>query len=162
MATKNDVEDLLGDAGDKKSAPKKDTKATDKAPAKTAPKKEAAQADKKAAGKKEESKPAAKSTKKEEPAAKKTHAKKAYADEKPARAKKEPVKFAEGEREEMLKKIKQLVKKPINSKDLAAKLGVETRKLRPVLYTAYSQGIVDLASLGAPVLGLEVSPAAKA
>lgn len=158
MATKNDVEDLLG-GDDKKSAPKKDAKA----PAKSAPKKEAASADKKASPKKDEAKPTKVAGKKEEAPAKKPAPKadKAEAKEKPARAKREPVTFAEGEREALAKKIKLIVKKPINSKELAAKLEIETRKLRPVLYTMFGQGLIQLTSLGAPVLGMEVSPAAK-
>jgi len=159
MATKNDVEDLLGDTGDKKAAPKK-TADKAKTDAKAAPKKDAAPA--KAPAKKEEAKPT-KNTAKAAPADKKAApAKKAETTEKAPRAKKEPVRFEEGEREALSKKIKALVKKPINSKELAAKLEIETRKLRPVLYSMYSAGMIELASLGAPVLGLEVSPAAKA
>lgn len=148
MGKKDDIEDLLGDTGGdtKKPAKKADAKA-EKAPAKG--KKEAAAApEKKAATKKA----------KAEPAPAKGKAKKEAAEPK-ERAKREPVTFAEGERDELIKQIKKLVKKPINSKDLAAKMEIPTRKLRPVLYSAQSQGIVSLTSLGAPVLGMEVAPA---
>lgn len=156
MSKANDVEDLLGE-----------TTAKPKAKAKAAPAKEAAPAAKKTAAKKEAAaEPAAKTkapakkaaAEAEAPAAK---APKAKAEPK-ERVAKEPVTFAEGERDELIKKIKANCKKPINSRDLAAKLGVETRKLRPALYSAQKRGIVDLEPGASPVAGMTVSLAAVA
>ena len=99
----------------------------------------------------EDTKPAKKA------AAKKTPVKaEKVAKEKPA---KEPIVFAEGEREGLYKRIKQFVKKPINSRDLAEKLGIATRKLRPVLYSLQGQGVVTLKLGSSKVAGMTVSPA---
>jgi hypothetical protein len=152
----NDIEDLLGDtaAEGKKPAAKKTAKAKPegdkKAPAaKKAAKEEAPK----------EKAPTKKAAKKEEAAApaKKTAAKKEAAPKE--RAAKEPVRFAEGERDELIKQIKQKVRKPINSRELAEKLGIETRKLRPVLYSAQKRGVVTLEAGESPVAGMTVHPA---
>lgn len=154
MSKANDVEDLLGE-----TTPAKKTKA------KAAPAKEAAPAAKKSAKKEVAEEPAKKAPAKkaaaaEAPAAKAPKAKAAA--EPKEKVAKEPVRFAEGERDELIKKIKANCKKPINSRDLAAKLGVETRKLRPALYTAQKRGIVDLEAGASPVAGMTVSLAAAA
>lgn len=153
MSKANDVEDLLGETPAKKPAAKK------------APAKDAAPAAKKTAAKKEaDPEPAAKvkaPAKKAAAEAPAEKAPKAKAEPK-ARVAKEPVTFAEGERDELIKRIKANCKKPINSRDLAAKLGVETRKLRPALYSAQKRGIVDLEPGASPVAGMTVSLAAAA
>lgn len=133
MGKKDDVADLLGEE-------------TAAAPAKKAPAKE-------------EAKPAAKKTKAEAAApAKKAPAKKAVAEaaERPAR---EPITFEEGEREELYKKIKQKVKKPINSRELAEKLEIPTRKLRVVLYSMAKREEITLEPGESKVQGMTVSPA---
>jgi len=138
MTKANDVADLLGEDTTTKPAKKV--------------------AAKKAAPVKAEAKPAAKkvAAKAEAPAP----TKKIKADKAPAAKKqKEPVVFAEGERDELYARIKKLVKKPINSKDLAVKLEIDTRKLRPVLYSLQSQGVVALELGSSKVAGLTVSPA---
>jgi predicted lipid-binding transport protein (Tim44 family) len=133
MTKETDVDDLLG------GEPAVAKPAAKKAPAKKAAKKAPA---KKAVAK---------------PAAKKAPAKKAAVKEATV---KEPVTFAEGEREALIKRIKQVVKKPWNSKDLAEKLEITTRKLRQVLYSANRQGIVDLELGSSRVAGMTVTPAA--
>lgn len=87
---------------------------------------------------------------------------------------KEPVHFAEGERQAMYDAIAAIFKpakaKPMNSKELAAKLATQLegtvkditpRKLRPVLYAmAKKEGAIISLELGASkVLGLTVSRA---
>jgi len=134
MSKATDVADLLGTSD-------KPTKAK-KAPAAKAEKPAAAPAAKKVAA---------------APAAKKVAAKKAPA-EKTARVK-EPVVFEEGEREELIKQIKKTVKKAINSKELAEKLGIATRKLRRVLYSAQKQGVITLELADSKAAGMTVSPA---
>ena len=148
MSKTNDVEDLLGEIIPAKKFVKVKVPVKEAVPAKPAKvKKEAITAD--------EAKPAK---------AKKA----AVADEAPVakepkeRVTKEPVTFAEGERDEIIKRIKLNAKKPINSRDLAAKLGVETRKLRPCLYTAQKRGIVVLEAGASPVAGMTVSLAPAA
>lgn len=115
---------------------------------------------KKAAPAKADAKPAAKKAApaKAEVAVKaKPAAKKAAAEDKPARVK-EPVVFEEGEREALIKRVKTLVKKPINSKDLAVKLDIATRKLRRVLYSAQKQGVIALELSESKAAGMTVSP----
>lgn len=153
MSKANDVEDLLGETPAKKAPAKKAAPAAKTAKTK-APADAAAQAAAKAKA------PAKKAAAKEEaPTAKAPKAKKEAAEPK-ERAAKEPVTFAEGERDELIKRVKANCKKPINSRDLAAKLGIETRKLRPVLYSAQKKGIVDLLPGSSPVAGMTVSLAA--
>lgn len=148
MSKKDDIDDLLGEAKPaKKVAAKKAAAAPDtKAPAK------------KAAAKKEEAPAAA--------PAKKAAAKpaKAEAAEPKEKAKKEPVHFAPGERQALYDGVTahfKKSKKAINSKDLAEKLGVPTRKLRPVLYAMAKKAepIIALELTASKVLGMTVSPA---
>lgn len=164
--TAANTEDLLGG----KKAPAKDkTETKGKAEAKPAAKKaadkpakdakpEAKAAPAKKAAKATEDLLGGKSDKKAAPAKK---APKAEAADKPKRerAAKEPVTFVEGEREELIAKIKKMVKKPINSRELAPKLDIDTRKLRAVLYSAQRAGIISLELAGSRVEGMTVSPA---
>ena len=138
MSKTTDVADLLGTP--EKTAPAKKAAAKKAAPAAPAAKKAAAE------------KPAAKTA----PAAKKAAPAKKAAAEKTT---KDPVTFEDGERDEILARIKKAVKKDINSRDLALKLEVPTRKLRQVLYTAQRQGVVTLLLEGGRVGGMTVSPA---
>lgn len=131
MAKKDDVADLLGEE-------------TAAAPAKKAPAKKVAA--------KEEAKPAAKKAKAEEAPAKPV---KAEAKERPAR---EPITFEEGERDELYKRIKKTVKKPINSRELAEKLEIPTRKLRVVLYSMAKREEITLEPGESKVTGMTVSP----
>lgn len=153
MGKKEDIDDLLGTPGDKapaKKAPAKKAKpeVTEAAPAKKAAKKEA--------------KPDA-----EDPlAAKAAPAKKAAAKEPDApKAKKArpSVTFAEGERQGLYDKVLghfKKSKKAINIKDLSTKLGVETRKLRVVLYALAKREspAISLSLEGSRVNGMTVSP----
>lgn len=148
------VEDLVGktDKPAKKSAAEK--------PAKAAPAKKAAAKTEDLLG----TKPKAKKEPAEKPA-KAAPAKKAKAEPAEPKAKRErvakpPVEFAEGEREELIKKIGKL-KAATNSRDLATKLGVDTRKLRTVLYSAERQGLITLELAGSRVEGMTVTPVAK-
>lgn len=136
MSKQADIEDLLG--GETK--PTKKTAAKKTAPAKT------------------------------EPAAKKAPAKKAAVKEEAeveapaekAKRVKEPIRFDEGERQTITDGVTahfKRSKKPINSKDLAEKLGTETRKLRLVLYALQSKGSIVLESGASKVAGMTVSPA---
>ena len=151
MSKANDIDDLLGDAP------------VTKAPAKKAPAKKAAPV--------VEAKPAAKkAVAKAEPEAK-APAKKAAAKkeedllgEAPVKAKsvKAPISFAEGERQALADAVTahfKRSKKGINSKDLAAKLETETRKLRVVLYGLVAKGVVSLEPGASKVAGMTVSPA---
>lgn len=152
--TEKTAEDLLGTKAPaaKKATPAK--KAAAPAAKKATPAKKAAAKTEDLLGGKTPAKKAA------APAAKKAApAKKAAAKgDKPARVK-EPIEFAEGERDELLAKIKKLVKKPISSRDLATKMEIPTRKLRAVLYSAQRAGTVTLELAGSRVEGMTVSPA---
>jgi len=148
MTKASDVDDLLGGA------------AAPKAKGKPAAKKAAPA--KKAAAKKAAAEPDELATPAKKPAAKKPAAKKAA----PAAAKeakaprvKEPVVFEEGEKEALAKRVKQSVRKPIQSKDLAAKLEVPTRKLRQVLYSMARAGTIAVELGGSRAAGMTVSPA---
>ena len=128
---------------------------------------------KKATADKAAAKPAAKKGKAEDdedllgtkPAAKKSKAKVEAADEAADEAApkaktkkvKEPVVFTEGERDELLARIPKLVKKPINSRDLAVKLEISTRKLRPLLYSLERAEVVKLESGESRLAGMTVS-----
>ena len=144
MSKASDVEDLLGG----------DTKFTAKKPAakKATPAAEA------------KGKPAAKKVAAKEPEAEKPAAKKAVKKDTEAKAPrvKEPVVFEEGEKEALMKRVKQTVKKPWNSKELAAKLEVPTRKLRQVLYSMSRAGTISLELSASRALGMTVSPATAA
>jgi len=110
------------------------------------------------------------------PAKAKPAAKKAAAKEetpaKPAKAKptkdaaepkaprvREPLVYNEGEREDIMARVPKLVKKPINSRDLAEKLGTTTRKLRPCLYSLQKKGVITLETGEARTTGMTVSAA---
>ena len=144
MSKANDIDDLLGGAPATKAK---------KAPA---VKKAAPVA---------ESKPAKKVAAKAEAApAKKASAKKEEDLLAPAKAKsvKAPISFAEGERQQIADAVTahfKRSKKGINSKDLAAKLETETRKLRVVLYALVAKGVVSLEPGESKVAGMTVSPA---
>jgi hypothetical protein len=142
MSKDTDVSDLLGEAPAKKTAPKKAAATKAEAPAKPA---------KKAAATKDEApaKPAKKAA--------------ATKDEAPAKAKRvrEAIVFEEGEVDELIKRVKQLIKKnPQNSKDIAERLEIPTRKLRQVLYRMSRQGIATLELAGAKAQGMTVTAAA--
>jgi len=148
MSKKDDIDDLLGEGAEAKPAKKAAAKKTEE------PKAEAkAPAAKKAA--KEEPKAEAKA-----PAAKKA-AKEAPAEPK-EKAKKEPIRFEEGERQTIADGVVahfKRSKKPINSRDLAEKLGTETRKLRLVLYSLAKKEAITLEPGESKVSGMTVSPA---
>lgn len=94
-------------------------------------------------------------------AAKKTKvqaAKAAVEEEAPVRTPREPIEFAEGERDDLRKRVKKLVRKPINSRDLAAKLDIPTRKLRVVLYSMQRSEEIALEAGTSKVAGMTVSP----
>ena len=147
MSKKDDIDDLLGDT---KPAKKAAAKKADAAPAKEA------------------KAPSAKKSAKEEPKAeaKPAPAKKAAAKEAPAepkeKAKKEPIRFEEGERQTIADGVTahfKRSKKPINSRELAEKLGTETRKLRLVLYSLAKKKVITLKPGESKVTGMTVSPA---
>lgn len=80
---------------------------------------------------------------------------------KAAPSKKAPISFAEGERQTIADAVVahfKRSKKGINSRDLAAKLGTETRKLRVVLYALVAKGVVALEPGASKVAGMTVSP----
>lgn len=136
MSKKDDIDDLLGDT----KAPAAKKAATKKA----ATKKEAAPA-------KAEAKA---------PAAKKAAVKEAT--EPKEKAKKEPIRFEEGERQTIADGVTahfKRSKKPINSRELAEKLGTETRKLRLVLYSLAKKEVITLEPGESKVNGMTVSPA---
>jgi hypothetical protein len=145
MSKKDDIDDLLGDTKPAK---------------KTAAKKEAAP-------KTEAKAPAAKKAAKEEPKTEaKPAAKKAVKAEAPAepkeKAKKEPIRFEEGERQTIADGVVahfKRSKKAINSRELAEKLGTETRKLRLVLYSLAKKEAITLEPGESKVSGMTVSPA---
>lgn len=153
MSKANDIDDLLGDTTATKAPANKAAAKT-----KAAPVAEAKPAAKKAVTKAE---PEAKAP------AKKAAAKKVEDDilgEAPAKAKsvKATISFAEGERQTIADAVTahfKRSKKGINSKDLAAKLETETRKLRVVLYALVAKGVVSLEPGASKVAGMTVSPA---
>jgi RNA polymerase primary sigma factor len=149
MSKANDIDDLLGDAPATK-APAKKAAAKTKAEAKPAAKKVAAKTEPEAKVKA----PAKKAAKVEDD----------ILGEAPAKAKsvKAPISFAEGERQALADAVTahfKRSKKGINSKDLAAKLETETRKLRVVLYALVAKGVVSLEPGASKVAGMTVSPA---
>lgn len=146
MSKTNDIEDLLGE---KKPAAKKAAPAAKKAaPAKTT--KVAPAVAKKAAA----TKATAPATK---PAVKKAPVEKAPKADKPApKRERVPVEFAEGEKEALMKRIPKLIKGTVNSKDLAVKLEIATRKLRPVLYSLERAGTITLQSAASRTQGMDI------
>lgn len=139
MGKKDDVADLLGE----------DTEAAKPAAKKVPAKKAVA---------KEEAKPAAKKAK-APPAEAPAKAKKAVKEEATERPAREPITFEEGERDELYKRIKKTVKKAINSRELAEKLEIPTRKLRVVLYSMAKREEIVLEPGESKVQGMTVSPA---
>lgn len=134
MSKQDDIEDLLGDTTEAKPAKKAAVKKTE------------AKAEVKA--------PAAKKAVKADPVAK--------VEAKAAPSKKAPINFEEGERQALADAVTshfKRSKKSINSRDLAAKLETETRKLRVVLYTLVGKGVVALESGASKTAGMTVSPA---
>jgi hypothetical protein len=146
----NDIDDLLGELEGSKPAAKPEATAKPEktpakkakpvakkaaAPAKKAPAKAAPAPAKKAAAKpaKAPAKAAAKPVAKAAPA-------KAAATRNPANF----IVFADGEREALSKRIKQMVRKPTNSRVLAEKLEIHSRKLRRVLYGMERAGTIKL------------------
>jgi len=150
MSKANDIDDLLGDApvkGKKSPAAKK---AAPVAEAKPAAKKAVAKAEPEAKVKA----PAKKAAKTEDDILGETPVK--------AKSVKAPISFAEGERQTIADAVTahfKRSKKGINSKDLAAKLETETRKLRVVLYALVAKGVVSLEPGASKVAGMTVSPA---
>lgn len=132
----NDIDDLLGELEGSKPAAKPEATAK---PAK-APAKKAAPAPAKKAAVKTAKAPAKTVTK---PVAKAAPAKamaKPVATRNPANF----IVFADGEREALSKRIKQMVRKPTNSRTLAEKLEIHSRKLRRVLYGMERAGTIKL------------------
>lgn len=131
----NDIDDLLGDT----PAPKKGKPAAKAAPAAKAEKPAATKATKAKAPAAEEAAPAEK-----------------------APRTREPVVFADGEKEALMKRVPKLLKNPISSKDLAAKMEVSTRKLRRVLYSCERAGSIVLTPGASRTDGMTVSAAPAA
>jgi len=144
MTKETDVNDLLGNDTPVTEKPAKAKKDATKAPAK--------KAEKAAPAKKADKAPAEKPAKAEK-------APKAEKAEPKERAKKDPIVFAEGEREAIIKRIPKLLKNPINSKALAEKLEIETRKLRAVLYAMERAGVIALERGASRTSGMTVSSA---
>lgn len=151
MSKAENVDDLLGgDAAAAKAPAKKASAKADSKPAKEA------KAPAKDKGTPKDAKPA------KEPAAKKAAPKKEEPAEKPARQR-TPIQFEEGERDKLYGKIEKALakvdkKKGINSRELAEKLGTETRKLRVCLYTMQGRGEVKLKPGENKVSGMMVHP----
>lgn len=142
-----EIGDLLGETkpAAKKTAPKKEAPAAKKAAAAPAKKVAAKKAAEPVVAKK-----AAPAKKAAEPVAEKTA--------------REPVRFAEGERQGIYDKVTahfKRSKKAINSRELAEKLDVDTRKLRIALYSLAKreEPVVALSLEGSKVAGMTVSPA---
>lgn len=157
MSKKDDIDDLLGEGTEAKPAKKTASKkeAAPKADAK--PAKKAAVKPAKKAAVKEEAVAEAKSVK---APAKKVSAKEDGEAKTPA--KKEPISFEEGERQTISDGVTahfKRSKKPINSRELAEKLGTETRKLRLVLYSLAKKEVITLQPGESKVNGMTVSPA---
>lgn len=152
MSKTENVDDLLGgDAAKATKAPKAKEPAKAAASPAKAPKAPKADPAPTAAPK-----PASKAPAK--PAAKK-------APEPAAAPKRErtPLQFEEGERDKLYAKITKAMakvdKKGINTRELAEKLGTETRKLRVCLYTMVNRGEVKLKAGDSKVAGMTVCPA---
>ncbi len=160
MTKANDIDDLLGDDAPAPNAPAK--KAAAKAPAKAAAKATAKAAPAKKAVADKAEKPAAKATPAKAPAKAASPAKapaKAAKADKPAKVR-EPVEFEDGEKEALMKRVPKLLKNPINSKDLAAKMEISTRKLRRVLYSLERTGAITLKLGASRTEGMTVAAAA--
>lgn len=154
MTKDTDINDLLGD----KPAKAKGTDALKaaKPPAKASPKAEPA-APAKPAKAKAEAKVAtpAKKAPKAKPA--KVPAKPKAKVEPVERAAKDPIEWADGEKEKLTKKLLDKVRKEakgINSKDTAEFLGISTRKQRPLLYSLQRSEHIVLKPGDSPVAGM--------
>jgi hypothetical protein len=150
MSKAENVDDLLG--GDAPAAKKTAKKAPAKEASKPAKEPKGSKEDKGATPAKKTAKAPAKEAK---PKAKK---------EEPAKRERTPIEFAEGERDKLYDKIGKALgkvdkKKGINSRELAEKLGTETRKLRVCLYTMQNRGEVKLKAGESKVTGMMVHPA---
>jgi outer membrane biosynthesis protein TonB len=66
--------------------------------------------------------------------------------------------FAEGERAELAKQIKKIVRKEMNSRVLAERLGIHSRKLRRVLYGMNKAGTIKVVPGPSRKLGMYVQP----
>jgi hypothetical protein len=66
--------------------------------------------------------------------------------------------FAEGERAELSKQIKKIVRKEMNSRTLAERLGIHSRKLRRVLYGMDKAGTIKVVPGPSRKLGMYVQP----
>lgn len=66
--------------------------------------------------------------------------------------------FAEGERAELAKQIKKIVRKEMNSRVLAERLGIHSRKLRRVLYGMDKAGTIKVVPGPSRKLGMFVQP----
>ena len=178
----NDVDDLLGEIEANQGKPAKAEKPAkvEKAVKAKAPAKKAAPV--KAPAKK--AAPAKAPAKKVAPAKKAAPAKAVKAPAKkaaPVKAVKAPVKatktvakpvakktatkrpsefivFAEGERQELSKQIKKMVRKEMNSRVIAERLGIHSRKLRRVLYGMHKAGQVKVVPGPSRKLGMYVQP----
>ena len=162
----NDVDDLLGEIEANQGKPAKAEK-----PAKVEKAVKAKAPAKKAAPAKAPAKKAAPAKAVKAPAKKAAPAKAAKAPVKktPAKAVKAPAKkatvresefivFAEGERQELAKQIKKIVRKEMNSRVLAERLGIHSRKLRRVLYGMHKAGTVKVVPGPSRKLGMYVHP----
>ena len=168
----NDVDDLLGEIEANQGKPAKAEKPAkvEKAVKAKAPAKKAAPAKapaKKAAPAKAVKAPAKKAAPAK--AVKAVKAVKAPVKKTPAKAVKAPAKkatvresefivFAEGERQELAKQIKKIVRKEMNSRVLAERLGIHSRKLRRVLYGMHKAGTVKVVPGPSRKLGMYVHP----
>lgn len=106
--------------------------------------------------------PAAKTAVKAAPAAKAPKAEKAAPVAKAEKVAREAIVFEDGEREALAKRVKQTVRKPWNSKELAVKLEISTRKLRQVLYGMKRAGTINLELAASRALGMTVTPVSAA
>lgn len=154
MSKDTDINDLLGDAKPAKAKGTDALKAA-KGPSKAAPKAEPA-----APAKPAKAKPEAKvaTPAKKAPKAAAAPAKKAKAKAEPVeRAAKDPIEWADGEKEKLTKKLLDKVRKEpkgINSKDTAEHLGISTRKQRPLLYSLQRSEHIVLKPGDSPVAGM--------
>jgi hypothetical protein len=151
MSKDNDIDELLGDTKPAKA------KGTDALKAAKAPKKAAPVAEftppAKAAKPKAEAKVATPTKKAPKAAPAKPKAKAEVVE----RAAKDPIEWADGEKEKLTKKLLDKVRKEakgINSKDTAEFLGISTRKQRPLLYSLQRSEHIVLKPGDSPVAGM--------
>lgn len=148
------IDELLGKKTPAKKAPAK--KAADLlAPKKATAKKNASPIADALLGKKTPAKKTGGAVIAKKATAKKAPAKKATTGHKP----RPPIRvvFDDGERAELLKKLKRMVAKPKNSKELAEKLELDSDKMRSVLFSARRLGMVTLSLDGGRSAGYTVA-----